>query len=140
MTHQFITKVVIACNKLTNILISKLVIHVSAVHIWQNIVWIFFQKFRENAIFNPIMPLHEEFLELITKLKSQEEKLKSSTWEQIMTFRLEANELLSERQNQKLSQYEEKIFMKNLFDKFSIPTTKVMTLWVVEFQARGFKI
>merc|ERR1740129_2437733 len=42
-----------------------------------------------------------------------------------MTFRLEANELISERQNQKLSQYEEKIFMKNLFDKFSIPTTKV---------------
>ena len=74
------------------------------------------------------MPLHEEFLELITKLKNQEEKLESSTWEQIMTFRLEANELLSERQNQKLSQYEEKIFMKNLFDKFSIPTTKVMTL------------
>ena len=74
------------------------------------------------------MPLHEEFLELITKLKNQEEKLKSSTWEQIMTFRLEANELISERQNQKLSQYEEKIFMKNLFDKFSIPTTKVMTI------------
>ena len=74
------------------------------------------------------MPLHEEFLELITKLKNQKEKLKSSTWEQIMTFRLEANELISERQNQKLSQYEEKIFMKNLFDKFSIPTTKVMTL------------
>ena len=74
------------------------------------------------------MPLHEEFLELITKLKNQEEKLKSSTWEQIMTFRLEANELLSERQNQTLSQYEEKIFMKNLFDKFSIPTTMVMTI------------
>ena len=128
MTHQFITKVVIACNKLTNILISKLVIHVSAVHIWQNIVWIFFQKFRENAIFNPIMPLHEEFLELVTKLKNQEVKLESSTWEQIMTFRLEANELISERQNQKLSQYEEKIFMKNLFDKFSIPTTMVMTI------------
>ena len=72
------------------------------------------------------MPLHKEFLELITKLKNQEEKLESSTWEQIMTFRLEANELLSERQNQKLSQYEEKIFMKNLFDKFSIPTTKVL--------------
>ena len=128
MTHQCITKVIIACNELTSILISKLVIHVSAVHIWQNIVWIFFQKFRENAIFNPIMPLHEEFLELITKLKNQEEKLELSTWEQIMTFRLKANELLSERQNQKLSQYEEKIFMKNLFDKFSIPTTKVMTL------------
>ena len=74
------------------------------------------------------MPLHEEFLELITKLKNQKEKLESSTWEQIMTFRLEANELISERQNQKLSQYEEKIFMKNLFDKFSIPTTKVMTI------------
>ena len=74
------------------------------------------------------MPLHEEFLELITKLKYQEENLESSTWEQIMTFRLKANELLSERQNQKLSQYEEKIFMKNLFDKFSIPTTKVMTI------------
>ena len=73
------------------------------------------------------MPLHEEFLELVTKLKNQEVKLESSTWEQIMTFRLEANELISERQNQKLSQYEEKIFMKNLFDKFSIPTTKVMT-------------
>ena len=73
------------------------------------------------------MPLHEEFLELTTKLKNQKEKLESSTWEQIMTFRLEANELISERQNQKLSQYEEKIFMKNLFDKFSIPTTKVMT-------------
>ena len=74
------------------------------------------------------MPLHEEFLELVTKLKNQEVKLESSTWEQIMTFRLEANELISERQNQKLSQYEEKIFMKNLFDKFSIPTTKVMTI------------
>ena len=74
------------------------------------------------------MPLHEEFLELITKLKNQEEKLELSTWEQIMTFRLKANELLSETQNQKLSKYEEKIFMKNLFDKFSIPTTKVMTL------------
>ena len=74
------------------------------------------------------MPLHEEFLELVTKLKNQEVKLESSTWEQIMTFRLEANELISERQNQKLSQYEEKIFMKNLFDKFSIPTTMVMTI------------
>ena len=74
------------------------------------------------------MPLHQEFLELIIKLTNQEENLESSTWEQIMTFRLEANELLSERQNQKLSQYEEKIFMKNLFDKFSIPTTKVMTI------------
>ena len=74
------------------------------------------------------MPLHEEFLELVTKLKNQEVKLESSTWEQIMTLRLEANELISERQNQKLSQYEEKIFMKNLFDKFSIPTTKVMTI------------
>ena len=74
------------------------------------------------------MPLHEEFLELVTKLKNQKVKLESSTWEQIMTLRLEANELISERQNQKLSQYEEKIFMKNLFDKFSIPTTKVMTI------------
>ena len=74
------------------------------------------------------MPLGEEFLELIKKLKDQEENLESSTWEQIMTFRQEANELLSERQNQKLSQYEEKISMKKLFDKFSIPTTKVMTI------------
>ena len=74
------------------------------------------------------MPLQKEFLELITKLRDQEENLESSTWEQIMTFRLEANELLSKKQNQKLSQYEEKIFMKNLFDKFSIPTTKVMTI------------
>ena len=86
------------------------------------------RNFVKTPLFNTIMPLHEEFLELITKLKSQEEKLKSSTWEQIMTFRLEANELLSERQNQKLSQYEEKIFMKNLFDKVTIPTTKVMTI------------
>ena len=74
------------------------------------------------------MPLQKEFQELITTLKDQEENLELSTWEQIMTFRLEANELLSERQNQKLSQYEEKIFMKNLFDKFSIPTTMVMTI------------
>ena len=74
------------------------------------------------------MPLQKEFLELITKLKDQEENLELSTWEQIMTFRLKANELLSERQNQKLSQYEEKIFMKNLFDKFSIPTSMVMTI------------
>jgi hypothetical protein len=71
------------------------------------------------------MQLQEEFLELITMLKNQEENLKSSSWEQIMTFRLRANELLSEKQSQKLSHYEEKIFMKNLFDKFSIPTTKV---------------
>lgn len=42
-----------------------------------------------------------------------------------MTCRLRANELLDTNQNQKLSQYEEKIQMKNLFNKFSIPTTKV---------------
>ena len=129
MTHQFITKVIIACNELTSILISKLVIHLSQLCTSGRILFgFFFQKFRENAIFNPIMPLHEEFQELITKLRNQEENLESSTWEQIMTLRLKANELLSKKQNQKLSQYEEKIFMKNLFDKFSIPTTKVMTI------------
>ena len=69
-------------------------------------------------------PLHKEFQALIKKLDY--ENVKSSTWEEIMTFRLNANELLTEEQNSKLSQYEEKISMKNLFDEFSIPTTKVV--------------
>ena len=47
------------------------------------------------------------------------------TWEDLMKLRLKVNEKLDDNDNEELSCYEEKISMKNIFEKNGVPTSKV---------------
>ena len=68
------------------------------------------------------------FQTLIKNLKIEVEKRCQSeiiTWEDLMKLRLKVNEKLDDIDNEELSCYEEKILMKNIFEKNGVPTSKV---------------
>ena len=68
------------------------------------------------------------FQTLIKNLKNEVEKRCQSeiiTWEDLMKLRLKVNEKLDDNDNEELSCYEEKISMKNIFEKNGVPTSKV---------------
>ena len=51
-------------------------------------------------------------------------------WQDLMRLRVEANELISEKNNEKLSRYEEKISMRSMMSAQNVSTTKVKKLFV----------
>ena len=68
------------------------------------------------------------FQTLINNLKNEVEKKCQNeimTWENLMKLRLQVNEKLDDIANEELSCYEEKISMKNIFEKNGVPTSKV---------------
>ena len=72
------------------------------------------------------------FQTLIKNLKNEVEKRCQSeiiTWEDLMKLRLKVNEKLDDIDNEELSCYEEKISMKNIFEKNRVPTSKVLFLF-----------
>ena len=71
------------------------------------------------------------FQTLIKNLKNEvENKCQNEiiTWEDLMKLRLKVNEKLDDIDNEELSCYEEKISMKNIFEKNGVPTSKVCTV------------
>ena len=72
------------------------------------------------------------FQTLIKNLKNEVEKKCQTeiiTWEDLMKLRLKVNEKLDGIDNEELSCYEEKISMKNIFEKNRVPTSKVLFLF-----------
>ena len=72
------------------------------------------------------------FQTLIKNLKNEVEKKCQTeiiTWEDLMKLRLKVNEKLDGIDNEELSCYEEKISMKNIFEKNRVPTSKVWFLF-----------
>ena len=70
------------------------------------------------------MELKTEFRALVSNLLKNN-NFKNISWSELMLKRLEINEILEEDANEGLSQYEEKIAMKNRFNECQVPTTKV---------------
>ena len=73
------------------------------------------------------MVLHEEF-QVLVKALQRKEKIELLTWQELMEFRQKVGEDVDVKINQKLSQFEEKIAMKQKFQSLGIPTAQVALL------------
>ena len=69
------------------------------------------------------MVLLEEFQVLVNSLA--QEKLELLNWQELMELRQKIGENVEMKINEKLSQYEEKIGMKQKFQALGIPTSQV---------------
>ena len=69
------------------------------------------------------MVLLEEFQVLVNSLA--QEKLELLNWQELMELRQKIGENVEVKINEKLSQYEEKIGMKQKFQALGIPTSQV---------------
>ena len=69
--------------------------------------------------------MNAEFSALINELIKRNYIDGFKSWQELMSLRVEMNEYVDSQTNEKLSDYEEKIAMKNWFKKCQVPTSEV---------------